>query len=475
MNLRWIYLYAVFTLIYGCKVTQEFTGVEPTMALEQYHIDEVMMDSSSMAEMTIDEFFKDPHLIDLLNVGFSNNYNLGMAVKSIEMAHSYFLQGKSAYFPSLSVNPQLTYGVRSENSTGGAGAERAYQGYQLGVNASWEADLWGKIKSQEKVAFANYQAAHAGLKVVQTELISRIASLYYQLVALDARSQVARETIENWRTSVSTIEALKEAGSVTEVAVQQNVAQLYFAQALLVDIDQNIFLLENTLNTLLSRPYQPIKRISWNEIEVPDYFATGLPAQLLENRPDLRQIEYQIRGDFEDINVAKTFFYPALRISAGAGLESVNIGDFLNPGSLFANIAGGLTQPILDRRQNKTQLEVANLRFEQSLLQYESAYLQAVQEVTDALQTANKAEEKMAFQQSQLTALHKAVDFSGELLNNGLANYLEVLRARDQVFSTELGIVDTRLQRVSAIVSLYKALGGGWNPESLEVVRQEPD
>ena len=462
-------------LLYSCHVTQEFTGVEQGIDIDQFPIDQITTDSTTLADLTIDEFFESPELLGLIRTGLSNNYNLGMAVKSIEIAHAYFLQGKAAYFPTLSAGPQIAYGVRSENTGGGSGSgsDRFYQGYQLGVNASWEVDLWGKLRSQEKVAFADYQAANAGLKAVQTELIAQIASLYYRLIALDARKVIAERTLENWRSSVNTIELLKQAGTVTEVAVQQNIAQLYFAQALLVDIDQQIFLLENTLNTLLARPYQPIERQDWNSIQMPEYFNTGLPAQLLANRPDLRHLEYQIRGDFENINVARTYFYPALRINGSGGLESVHIGDFLNPGSLFASVAGGLTQPIFDRRLNKTQLEVANLQYEQSILQYENTYLHAIQEVTDALVSARKSEEKIAYQQSQLEALNRAVDFSEQLLNNGLANYLEVLRAQDQVFSTELGMVDTRLHKISSIVSLYKALGGGWNPDSIEALKEE--
>lgn len=462
-------------LLYSCHVTQEFTGVEQGIDIDQFPIDQITTDSTTLADLTIDEFFESPELLGLIRTGLSNNYNLGMAVKSIEIAHAYFLQGKAAYFPTLSAGPQIAYGVRSENTGGGSGSgsDRFYQGYQLGVNASWEVDLWGKLRSQEKVAFADYQAANAGLKAVQTELIAQIASLYYRLIALDARKVIAERTLENWRSSVNTIELLKQAGTVTEVAVQQNIAQLYFAQALLVDIDQQIFLLENTLNTLLARPYQPIERQDWNSIQMPEYFNTGLPAQLLANRPDLRHLEYQIRGDFENINVARTYFYPAFRINGSGGLESVHIGDFLNPGSLFASVAGGLTQPIFDRRLNKTQLEVANLQYEQSILQYENTYLHAIQEVTDALVSARKSEEKIAYQQSQLEALNRAVDFSEQLLNNGLANYLEVLRAQDQVFSTELGMVDTRLHKISSIVSLYKALGGGWNPDSIESLKEE--
>lgn len=478
--MRWsriAYLLPAIFLLYSCQVTQEFSGVDHGLDLEQYPMGEGTTDSSSLGELPFDEFFQSSELLELIQTGLSNNYNLGIAIKSIEVAQAYYQQGKSAYFPTLSAGPQLTYGVLSENSSGGGSGDRGYQGYQLGVNSSWEVDVWGKLKSGENAAFADYQAAHAGLKTVQTQLIGQIASLYYQLVALDARRAIAERTIQNWQSSVETIRDLKDAGmpSVTEVAVQQNIAQMHFAEALLVEIEQNMFLIENTLNTLLARPFQSIPREAWADIRLPEVLETGLPAQLLANRPDLRQLEYQIRSDFEHVNIAKTYFYPALTLSAGAGLESNRIGDFLNPGSLFANIAGGLTQPILDRRQNKTQLEVSNLLYDQSILQYEQTYLQAIQEVTDALITARMSEEKRMVQESQLTALEQAVEFSNELLNTGLANYLEVLRARDQVFSTELSLVDSRLQKISAVVSLYKALGGGWDPSSLDAVQAEAE
>lgn len=464
MKLRWIYVAGLFILFQSCQVTRELGEVTPETATEAYPIENLPMDTVSMAEMTLEEFFEDSVLLDLIRVGLQRNYSLGRAYKSIEMANAFYQQGRSAYYPTLSVSPQISYTVNSKNSQFGAieGASRLMQNYRLGIDASWEADIWGKLKSQERMAFEDLQSAQVGLQVMQTELIAQVASLYYQLVALDARRHIALRTIDNRRASVETIESLKNAGMVTEVAVQQNVAQLHSTEALLIEIEENIYLLENTLNALLARPYEPIERVAWSEISMPDYFTVGLPAQLLENRPDLRQAVHQIRGDFEQINVAKTFFYPALRLNAGTGLESVKLAKFFNPASLFANIAAGLTQPVLDRRQNKTQLEVAQLQFEQSMLGYEELYINAVKEVTDALTLAEKADEKLLVQQRELSALSNALDYSEELLNNGLADYLEVLIAQQQVLVTELGMVDARLQRISAVVSLYKSLGGGW-------------
>lgn len=464
MKLRWIYVAGLFILFQSCQVTRELGEVTPETTTETYPIENLPMDTVSMAEMTLEEFFEDSVLLDLIRVGLERNYSLGRAYKSIEMANAFYEQGRAAYYPTLSVSPQISYTVNSKNSQFGAieGANRLMQNYRLGVDASWEADIWGKLKSQERMAFEDLQSAQTGLQVMQTELIAQIASVYYQLVSLDARRHIALRTIDNRRASVETIESLKNAGMVTEVAVQQNVAQLHSTEALLIEVEENTYLLENTLNALLARPYEPIERISWSEISMPDYFTVGLPAQLLENRPDLRQAEHQIRGDFEQINVAKTFFYPALRLNAGTGLESVKLGKFFNPASLFANLAAGLTQPVLDRRQNKTQLEVAQLQFEQSMLGYEELYINAVKEVTDALTLAEKADEKLLIQNRELSALSNALDYSEELLNNGLADYLEVLIAQQQVLITELGMVDARLQRISAVVSLYKSLGGGW-------------
>src|SRR5690625_6414770 len=155
-------------------------------------------------------------------------------------------------------------------------------------------------------------------------------------------------------------------------------------------------------------------------------------------------MEAQIRGDFEQINVAQTLFYPTLRLNAGTGLESIKFSNFFNPASIFANIAGGLTQPVLDREQNKTQLEVAQIQYEQSMLQHEELYLNALKEVTDALKIAEKSEEKLEHQLAELEARQTALEFSEELLNYGRANYLEVLVAQDQVLSTELSMIEDR-------------------------------
>lgn len=466
MVIRRIYFIAATVfLFWGCQVTRDYQGVEPRNQVEEFPLEKLTMDTVSMAEMDIEEFFDDERLIELIKTALMNNYSLAQAVQSIDMAHAYYLQGKAAYYPSLSINPQVAYSMNSKNTAMGSieGVSRMTENYRLGVDASWEADIWGRLKSQEKMAFADLQAAELGLQAIQTELIVNIASLYYQLIGLDARKEVTEKTIENRRVSLETVESLMAAGHVNQVAVLQNRAQLHFAEALLVDIKENIFLLENTLNALLARPHQPVARSGWDEIGLPEYLSAGLPAELLVNRPDLRRMEAQIRGDFEQINVAKTLFYPTLRLNAGTGLESIKFSNFFNPASIFANIAGGLTQPVLDRKQNKTQLEVAQIQFEQSMLQYEELYLNAVKEVTDALKIAEKAEEKLEHQLAELEARQTALEYSEELLNYGRANYLEVLVAQDQVLSTELGMIDTAMNRISAVVSLYKALGGGWN------------
>ncbi|WP_236975879.1 efflux transporter outer membrane subunit [Membranihabitans maritimus] len=447
----------------GCKVTRDYVQGEPESVVETFPFDTLNIDTVSMAAMDIEEFYNDPLLISLIRSGLENNYNLSIALRSIEIANAYYLQGKQAYWPEINASFQPSFSRNSTNSRFGSFlGDQIFQSYQLGVSASWEADIWGKLRAQEKAAFADYLAAESSVKVVQTELIANIASLYYQLVALDAQKELTERTIENRKASIETIESLKDAGNVTEVAVQQTEAQLYNAQGLIVDLNKNIQLAENTLNQLLGRTHQPVARIALAETNFPELLEVGVPSALLQNRPDLRVAEYDIRSAFEMTNVAETFFYPTLRITAGTGFETLDLGTLLSPGSIFGNLAAGLTQPIVSRRVNKTRREVSELQYQQAVLNYEDRFVNAVKEVSDAMYNIEAAENKIVFQQRELESLNKATEYSEELLNYGLANYLEVLRARDQALAAELSIITSHLNKLSGLVSLYKALGGGW-------------
>jgi outer membrane protein TolC len=302
----------------------------------------------------------------------------------------------------------------------------------------------------------------AGARVVQTSIVSTIANFYYRLLALDEQLVITEQTVRNWDTTVTTMRALKEAAVVTEAAVVQSEAQRYAAAVTIPDLKQGIRETENALSVILGTPPSAISRSRLQDQRVAADLRTGLPAQLLANRPDVQQAEFAYRNAFELTNVARTAFYPALTISGSTGLSSLALSSFLDPSSLAASIGAGLTQPIFNRRLLRTNLAVAQQEQQAALFQFRNTLLTAGQEVSDALSLHATAIEKIDVRAFQLTALQKSVEYTQELLRNGFANYNEVITARQSLLSAELGTVNDRLQQLQAVVNLYRSLGGGW-------------
>ena len=302
-------------------------------------------------------------------------------------------------------------------------------------------------------------AAH---QAVKTQLVSAIASTYYQLVALDAQLEITEKTIATRDSSVYTIKALKDAGQVTQVAVDQNIAQYNNAKALKVDLEAAIFKTENTLNLLLGRPFQAIEREDLNTQSLDSEIKLGVPATLLRNRPDVMAAEYGLINAFEMTNVTRSQFYPSLTLTASGGFQSLELDELLSANSLFANIIGGLTQPVFNKRAIKTQHEVAKAQQEQAFLNFKKTLLTAGNEVSNALFDFNAESEKFEFREKEVEALRNAESNSEELLKNGYANYLDLLTARQSALSAELNMINNKLNQLLSVVNLYEALGGGW-------------
>ena len=302
-------------------------------------------------------------------------------------------------------------------------------------------------------------AAH---QAVKTQLISSIAITYYQLLALDAQLEITQKTIESRKNGVETIKALKDAGLTNQVAVDQNISQYNSARALEVDIETALFKTENTLSILLGKSPHKIERGRLTNQTIDTDLKLGVPATLLSNRPDVMAAEYNLIQSFELTNVARSNFYPSLKLTASGGFQSLELDKLISVNSLFATVVGGLTQPIFNKRNLKTQKEVALAQQEQSLLQFKKALLVAGSEVSNALFTYKSETKKFEFRKNEVQALRQAEQNSDELLKNGYATYLDLLLARQNALNAELNIIDSQLQQLVSIVNLYEALGGGW-------------
>ncbi|PZD79050.1 efflux transporter outer membrane subunit [Mesonia sp. K7] len=450
-------------LMTSCFVAKDYERPELEEETENlYRTNELPQDSLSMANISYQELFNDAFLKNYIEEGLQNNLDIRVALQNLASAEAYVKQGKVGYLPSLSANGQATHQEFSKNSQFGSIFNGGLTQYELTANLSWEADIWGKIRSQKRAFEASYLQSVAAHQAVKTQLVSSIATTYYQLLALDAQLEVTQQTIATRDSSVTTIKALKDAGQVTQVAVDQNIAQFNNAKALEIDLKAAIFETENALNLLLGRGPMAIERSKLDRQSLNAEIALGYSVSLLSNRPDVMQAEYALVEAFEMTNVSRSNFYPSLTITGSGGFQSLELDELVNVNSLFANIVGGIAQPIFNQRKIRTQHEVAKAQQEQALLNFKKALLVAGNEVSNALYNYKAETEKFEYREEEVKALKRAESNSEELLNNGFANYLDLLTARQSALSAELNMIDNKLQQLLTTVTLYKALGGGW-------------
>ncbi len=454
-------LLAVPLLLQSCFVAKNYS--RPELETESlYRTDNLPQDSISMADVSWRDLFKDEQLAAYIEQGLENNIDIRIALQNVVAAEAYVKQGKAGYYPTLSGTTSFTRTKNSENSQFGSFFTRPLEQYELSGTLSWEADVWGKIRSNKRAARASYLQSVSAHQAVKTNLIAGIATTYFQLMALDKQLEVAKQTLDARKKSLETTMALKDAGQVTEVAVKQTKAQVHTTEIIVIDLENNIKLLENAFSILLGEGPQKIERGNLDNQSIDTDLSTGVPYLLLANRPDVMQAEYGLINAFELTNVAKSSLYPSLSLSATGGFQSLEFDNWLDASSLFSNLVGSLTQPIFNGRKLRTQMEVAKAQQEQALLAYKQALLTAGREVSDALYTYNAESQKLEARAKELEAYATAETYSEELLNNGLANYLEVLTARQNALNSELNYVDSQYAQLSAIVELYRALGGGW-------------
>lgn len=447
----------------SCIVSKNYERPEVTNEA-QFRTDNISQDTLSMANMSWKELFSDQTLIQYIEHGLENNLDIRIALENINAAHAYMQQGKWGYAPTLNLGTNYTHSVLSKNGPQGIafGDTRVKNDlYDVTGQFSWELDVWGKIRSDKRAAGASYLQTLSAHQAVKTQLISTIATTYFQLVALDEQKRVTEQTIVNRTNSLETIEALKESGQVNEVAVKQTQAQLFNAKALLVDLENNIKLTENAFSILLGNNPGTITRGELKSQKLNADLSVGVPLQLLSNRPDVRAAEYGLINAFEMTNVSRANFYPSFRLTANGGLQSLDFDNLFNTSSLFANFIGGLTQPLLNGRKVRTAHEVAKAKQESAYLSYKLSILNASKEVSDALYTYHSSSDKLKLKKQEYEAYNLATEYSEELLVQGMANYLDVLTARESALAAELSYINTELAQLTSIVQLYRAVGGG--------------
>jgi len=422
-------------------------------------------DSASLADLNWKVLFADANLQNLIEEGLKENLDLKQAIERIRVAEATLYQSRSALLPSLTADVSATDAKQSTaalNFPPGININTETQTYRAQLSTSWEADIWGKLSSAKRSAYATLLQTDATKRAVQTQLIANIANTYYNLLALDKQLSITQQTIKIRASDVETMKALKEGAIVNGAAVVQSEANLYAAQVTVPDLNRSIRESENALSILLGKAVGTISRSSLDQQVPYTELKTGISAQLLRNRPDIQAAEFAFRSTFENTNVAKASFYPSLTLTASGGLSTLQLQNFFD-NSIFYNLIGGITQPIFNKGINKARLKTAQAQQQIAFYAFQQSLLTGGQEVSNALYNFQTASEKEVTRAKQIASLTKAVDYTKELLRYSSAtNYTDVLTSEQSLLNAQLSGISDRLQKLQSVVNLYRALGGGW-------------
>lgn len=445
----------------SCQVTNKYKT--PEIDTNNLYGEMSSSDTTTIANIPWRDYFTDPYLVALIEEGVVNNFDLQIAYTRIAQAEANLSMAKAAYFPDLSLTGQVNHS-RSSNGQGGKDVLGYHStNYSLGISASWELDIWGRLNRQSRAKYAQFLNSHAYKNLIQTSLIANIATSYYSLLALDEKLDITVETIKLLEENVQTMEALKEAGLQNGAAVEQSKSLLYSTQASIPDLESQIRQMENSICIMLGRKPGIITRSTIQALQYPDYLEYGIPVQMLAKRPDVQQAELSFRSAFELTHAAKASFYPSITLNTGSiGYGTNNtLSNFFKPENIFASIIGGLTQPIFAKKQLIGNLKIAKAQQEEALLSFEQTVLKAGQEITDILFSFECSLKKNQTREMQIETCKNSVYFTQELLKAGDANYTEVLNAEQNLLSAQLNRVNDRLEQLQCSVNLYRALGGG--------------
>lgn len=465
-------LFLAAILFTGC-VTLEDPLKKPREGLPSAYAG--ITDSANVATMDWRVYFGDTLLVQLLDSAMANNLDLRMALQRVEVARASTRAAKGAQLPMVGVNAasaQRRYGLYTMDGAGNISTEILpgqivpidLPDYYLALQASWEVDIWGRLRNQRKAALARYMASQEAQHLAMTNLVADVAVAYYELVALDNELQIIRETVNKQREALDVIQQQKEAGRANELAVQQFEAQLLGTLAFEKELQQRVLETENLINFLLGRYPRPIAR-DIDALRAPSSAdpAIGLPTQLLSNRPDVRASEYALLATRFDLKAARAAFHPNLNLVAGFGYQAFRT-DLLfeSPSSIAYQVVGSLSAPLLNRSALKAQFNAASAQQLEAMYTYQQHILRGYLEVVNELNDLRNLGEAVDLKRQQSETLQRSVGTSRELYRSAKANYMEVLLAQQNALQANIELVELSKRQRFAAVDLYKALGGGW-------------
>ncbi len=422
------------------------------------------------------DFFSDKYLVSLIDTALKNNQELNITLQEIEIARNEIKARHGAILPRVDLGGSAGIEKVGRYTSQGAGDASAditpgkvvpewLPDFRAGVFASWEADIWKKLRTAKQAAVTRYLSTIEGKNFVITNLIAEIANSYYELLALDNQLAIVRQTIGLQQHALEIVRIQKQAAAANELAVKKFEAEVLGSQSLEYDILQKIKERENSLNYLLGRYPQPIERDTTALLTLtPSQIAAGVPAQLLANRPDIKQAELDLQAAKLDVNVARAEFYPSLNITAGVGLQAFSPKYIYRvPESLLFSLAGDLAGPLINKNAIKAEYFNANSRQIQAVYNYERTLLNAYVEVSTELSNIQNQQQIFTLKSKQVDTLTAAIDIANALFKSARADYLEVLLNQRDALGSKLELIETKLRQFNAVTNIYRALGGGAN------------
>lgn len=438
----------------GCHIYRAYERPDSVVADSVYRQPVAQDDTVSLASLSWEQLFTDPHLQELIRFGLDNNTDLNIARLKVKEAEALLMTSRLSYLPSVTLTP--------EGNVTRVGDGDVSKTYNLAISAEWEIDLFGKLLNAKRGAQAALEQSDAYRQAVQTQLVATIANSYYTLLVLDEQLKITRETADTWTESLRTMKALKRAGQATEMAVAQTEAAKLSVDASVVSIERQLSEIENSLSALLGKVPQAIVRGTLDEQVFPDSLSVGVPLQLLGRRPDVRQSEAQLAVAYYATNSARSAFYPSITLGGSAGWTNAAGAVVTNPGQWLLSAVGSLVQPLFNRGKNMANLKIAKAQQEEALLMFRQSLLDAGTEVNDALVQWQAARKRMELDRQQAVSLKTALKSSELLMRYSSQNYLEVITARQSLLQAELNIVTDRFDEIQGVINLYHALGGGY-------------
>lgn len=476
-----------FLLTSACTLASAVTGAcvpslqgntprEPQINLptsfDAAHADPATAGAASVAHKKWSEFFHSPELRSLIEIAIANNRELNIQMQEIIIAKNEVAARDGEVLPKLNAAAGAGFEKTGKYTSQGASDEATglpehLGNFAFGLSASWEVDIWKKLRNASKAAAMRYLASIEGKNFMTTQIVAEIARSYFELIALDNELEILNRNIELQTRALEVVKLEKEAARVTELAVQRFEAEVLKNKSRIYAVQQDRIMAENRINFLVGRYPEPVRRDATEfKATLPDGIQTGLPTQLLDNRPDVRQAALELEASKLDVSVAKSRFYPSLSIDAQVGFRSFNMEHLLaTPESLVYGVAAGLTAPLLNRSAITAMYRSANAKQLQAVFNYEKVVLQAFTDVANQLAMIDNLQKSYDLQAQQVDTLTRAVEISNLLFQSARADYMEVLLTRRDSLEAQMELVETKKHQFHAMVSAYQALGGGWQPE----------